>query len=134
MNYLSSEDADRLRKLLNENQGLPIFFITRPEKQEASGEDYYRERGIISIETMEKGKILADDTFLEDGVAITTDEELRLMISGDISDEEYFEDPHGYMKWFAGEADKYKKMWRPALIVETDVDFDSDDEDEEEDW
>lgn len=137
MNVLSMEDADKLRELLNENPGVPVFILTKTDGNQ------HNSRSMITINGMEKGKILADETLIKADIAITTDEELRLMIrdclGGYCEDDDpdyrdpYDEDPDGYIADFAEEAEKYKKKWQPAILVYTDV-VNEDAEDEERDW
>lgn len=124
MNYLTTKDADTLRNLLDENPGLPIVFVTKPDGS------LHNSCATIEALDIELGKILDDEDLIKDETAVITDEGLRMQITGDW--EEYDSDPEEYMRKFSEAAQKYKKEWQPAIIVHMDVV--NQDADEERDW
>ena len=115
-NTISTKAAHELRMLLNENPDLPIVFVADDGCDEEYGDSH-----LMTVVEVEVGKILDEDFLIDDGIALQTDEELRLMIRDGIEfsygGEFYRENPDRYMEEFAKEANEYKQHWKKAVIV-----------------
>lgn len=109
-------DAKELKEILDENPDLPIVFVTRKSDYNDNDSPDW-----IGVEKIEVGKIMNKDHLLTDGIAMLSDEELRVMLRDTINAPDYDEDPHGYMKVFTQKAEEYKHDWKPVIIVHMDV-------------
>ncbi len=109
-------DAKDLKKILDENPDLPIVFVTKKPEYDREESPYW-----IGVESIEVGKVMNKDHLLNGGIAMLSDEELRVMIRDSIITPDYDEDPHEYMKVFTEEAKEYKHNWKPAVIVHMDA-------------
>ena len=104
----------QLKKQRNDENEMPICVISEPVSKYDSFHYY-------PVKHVTKGKILADESLLDSGVAITTDDDLTRHIREcieDLYEEDLFaKNPDEYYRRFREEAEQYKGKWKETIFI-----------------
>ena len=96
---------------------LPFCVIAGPRSEHDSAH-------FFPVKRVMEGKVLDDEGLLEDGIAVTTNEELAEMIRDGILDQygDRFDEerPEDYMRVFREQAEAYKKKWKSTILIVVD--------------